>query len=74
MEELFKKKNNCPNCSKHTPKESYYFFPSESDCVVFNPAYPTKILRLIFEKKNKDEYLPYENECLKNLKNILKQI
>ena len=62
MEELFKKKNNCPNCSKHTPKESYYFFPSESDCVVFNPAYPTKILRLIFEKKNKDEYLPYENE------------
>ena len=80
MEELFKKKNNCPNCSKHTPKESYYFIPSESDCVVFNPSYPTKILRLIFEKKNKDEYLPYEKEMFekfteyfeKNLKSTFK--
>ena len=61
MEELFKK-SNCPKCSKHAPKEAYYFIPSESDCVVYNPAYPKIILRLIFEKKNKDEYLPYEKE------------
>ena len=80
MEELFKKKNNCPNCSKHSPKESYYFFPSESDCVVYNPAYPTKILRLIFEKQNKEDYLPYEKEMFEkfeeyfetNLKSIFK--
>ena len=36
MEELFKK-SNCPKCSKHAPKEAYYFIPSESDCVVYNP-------------------------------------
>lgn len=51
----------CLKCPIHTPKEAYYFFPSPEDEYVINQS-TKKPRRLIFEKVNSDEYLPYEKE------------
>ena len=64
MEHLLNNNSNqCPyNCYLHTPKEAYFFIPKEEDCVFYNPAKPTQILRLIFEKVDKSTYLPHERQ------------
>lgn len=51
----------CLKCPIHTPKEAYYYFPSEDNEYVLNPS-TKKPRRLIFEKVNPDDYLPYEKE------------
>jgi hypothetical protein len=72
MEELFMEIKECPNCTIHTPKESYYFIPSERDEFKYDIFNPENINRFIFEKKNKSLYLSYENIKYNNFQNYLK--
>ena len=72
MEQLFMNIKECPNCTIHTPKESYFFIPSEKDELKYDKSNPENINRLIFEKKDKNLYLPYENKKYNNFQNYLK--
>ena len=53
----------CPKCTIHTPREAYYFIPKLENQMIYFPNNPKKSLRLIFDKKNPDEYLPHEKEA-----------
>ena len=62
---LFTNKN-CPNCTVHAPREAYYFIPKLENQMIYYPNNPKKSLRLIFEKKDPDEYLPHEKEAFES--------
>ena len=72
MEQLFMEIKECPNCTIHTPKQSYYFIPSEKDEFKYDKSNPENINRFIFEKKNKSLYLSFENIKYNNFQNYLK--
>ena len=59
--ELFTNEN-CPNCTIHAPREAYFFIPSLENQLIYDSKNPKKSLRLIFDKKDKSEYLPHEKE------------
>ena len=54
---------DCPNCTIHAPREAYYFIPKLENQMIYFPNNPKKSLRLIFEKKDPNEYLPHEKEA-----------
>ena len=62
---LFTNKN-CPNCTVHAPREAYYFIPKLENQMIYYPNNPKKSLRLIFEKKDPEEYLPHEKEAFES--------
>jgi hypothetical protein len=62
MEEILFTKEDCPNCTVHAPEQAYLFFPSFEKQIIYDEKNPNKSCRIIFEKKNKNEYLPHENE------------
>ena len=62
MEEILFTKEDCPNCTVHTPKEAYFYFPSFEKQIKYDEKDPKNSSRIIFEKKDKNEYLPHENE------------
>lgn len=62
MQEILFTKEDCPNCSIHAPKEAYFYFPSFENQIKFDENDPKNSCRIIFEKKNKKEYLPHEND------------
>lgn len=62
MEEILFTKEDCPNCTVHTPKEAYFYFPSFEKQIKYDEKDPKNSTRVIFEKKDKNEYLPHENE------------
>ena len=75
MEELFNRIQECPKCIIHTPPSSYYFFPSKNDEYQYlnnNNQNPIKLIRYIFEKKNKSNYKSFENEIYEKFFNFLK--
>ena len=75
MEELFHKRKVCPRCIIHTPPSSYYFFPSKKDEYQYlnnNKQNQTKLIRKIFEKKNKSYYKSFENEIYEKFLNYIK--
>ena len=75
MEELFNRRKECPKCIIHTPPSSYYFIPSKKDEYKYlnnNKQNPTKLIRYIFEKKNKSNYKSFENEIYEKFSNYLK--
>ena len=53
--------NNCPNCTKHTPKEAYLYIPSKESQMKYDENNPENTVRVIFEKQN-NEFLPHENK------------
>lgn len=54
--------SNCPNCTIHAPKEAYYFIPKLENQMIYYPNNPTRSLRLIFDKKDPEDYLDHEKE------------
>ncbi len=58
--------SNCPNCTVHAPREAYFFIPSLDNQLIYYPSDPKKSLRLIFDKKDPNEYLPHEIEYYDN--------
>ena len=54
--------DNCPNCTVHAPREAYFFIPSLENQMIYDAKNPKRSLRLIFEKKDKSEYLIHEKE------------
>ena len=53
---------DCPKCTIHAPREAYYFIPKLENQMIYFPNNPKKSLRLIFDKKDPEEYLPHEKE------------
>jgi hypothetical protein len=53
---------NCPNCTIHAPREAYFFIPNLENQMIYDPKNPKRSLRLIFDKRDKSEYLEHENE------------
>ena len=53
---------NCPNCTIHAPREAYFFIPSLENQLIYDAKNPKKSLRLIFDKKDKSEYLQHEKD------------
>ena len=68
MEERLFNCTNCPNCTIHTPREAYYFIPSRDDELIYDSKNPERSLRLIYEKTDKNDYLPHENENYEKFK------
>ena len=64
---------NCPNCTVHAPREAYFFIPSLENQMIYDPKNPKRSLRLIFDKKDKSDYLEHENECYENFKKYFKE-
>ena len=62
MQEILFTKEDCPNCSVHAPKEAYFYFPSFEKQIKYDEKDPENSCRFIFEKKNKREFLPHEND------------
>jgi hypothetical protein len=62
MEEILFTKEDCPNCTVHAPEQAYLYFPSFEKQIIYDENNPKKSCRIIFEKKNKNDYLPHENE------------
>ena len=52
----------CPKCTIHAPREAYYFIPKLENQMIYFPNNPKKSLRLIFDKKDPEDYLPHEKE------------
>ena len=59
---------NCPNCTVHSPREAYFFIPSINDELMYDPKNPERSLRLIYDKTDKNQYLPHENENYEKFK------
>ena len=59
---------NCPNCTVHSPREAYFFIPSINDELMYDPKNPERSLRLIYDKTDKNGYLPHENENYEKFK------
>ena len=55
--------SNCPYCTKHAPREAYFFIPKLENQMIYYPNDPKKSLRLIFDKKDPEKYLPHEKEA-----------
>ena len=55
--------SDCPNCTVHAPREAYFFIPKLENQMIYYPNNPKKSLRLIFEKKDPEDYLPHEREA-----------
>ena len=70
MEYLFHSIYECPNCEKHAPSSAYFFIPSEKD--EYYKSNSGKIIRYIFEKKNKKNYFEYEENTFKNFQKFFK--
>ena len=64
---------NCPSCTIHTPREAYFFIPSLENHLIFDDKNPKRSLRLIFDKVDKTEYLPHENECYESFKEYFEE-
>ena len=62
MDETLFTNINCPNCTIHTPREAYFFIPKLENQMLYYPKEPKKSLRLIFDKKDPEDYLPHEKE------------
>ena len=54
--------SNCPKCTVHAPREAYFFIPNLENQMIYYPSNPKRSLRLIFDKKDKEDYLPHEKE------------
>ena len=54
--------SNCPKCTVHAPREAYFFIPKLENQMIYFPSNPKRSLRLIFDKKDKEDYLPHEKE------------
>ena len=65
--------DNCPNCKVHAPREAYYFIPSLENQMMYDAKDPKRSLRLIFDKKDKSEYLIHENEYYENFKKYFEE-
>ena len=46
----------------HAPREAYFFIPNLENQMIYYPSNPKRSLRLIFDKKDKEDYLPHEKE------------
>ena len=55
--------SDCPNCTVHAPRQAYFFIPKLENQMIYYPSNPEKSLRLIFEKKDPEDYLPHEKEA-----------
>ena len=64
---------NCPNCTIHAPREAYFFIPSLENQMIYDPKNPIRSLRLIFDKKDKSEYLEHENEYYEKFKKYFEE-
>ena len=64
---------NCPNCTVHAPREAYFFIPSLENQLIYDLKNPKRSLRLIFDKKDKSEYLPHENEYYEKFKTFFEE-
>ena len=64
---------DCPNCTIHSPREAYFFIPSRDNQLIYIPSNQKKSLRLIFDKKDPNEYLPHENEYYNNFKKYFQE-
>ena len=65
--------SDCPNCTIHSPREAYFFIPSRENQLIYYPNNPKKSLRLVFDKKDHNEYLPHENEYYNNFKKYFQE-
>jgi hypothetical protein len=64
---------DCPNCTIHSPREAFFFIPSRENQLIYFPNNPKKSLRLIFDKKDPNEYLPHENEYYNDFKKYFEE-
>ena len=65
--------SNCPHCTIHAPREAYYFIPKLENQMIYYPKNPKKSLRLIFEKKDPEDYLPHEKEYFEGFKKYFEE-
>ena len=73
MDETLFTNNNCPNCTLHAPREAYFFIPKIENQMLYYPNEPKKSLRLIFEKKDKEDYLLHEREYFEGFQNYFSE-
>ena len=66
-EELFNN-NECPNCTIHIPKEAYFFIPDLYDEMLYDNKNEERSLRLIFDKRNTEDFLEHETKHFNNFK------
>jgi hypothetical protein len=73
MEQTLFTNTNCPNCTFHTTRQAYFFIPSNENQLIYDDKNPKRSLRLIFDKKDPNEYLPHENEAYESFKKYFEE-